>query len=136
MDKDVIAFYESRNLPIEDLILKGKARGVRKGFVEQALIQTVKDFQDGKVKKPISIAWAVWALAKRLSGKEYAKRIRHELKEKAELIQTIETLEVNLKKEKERNDNLEIILIQMGLWFPVILAGIAVYLWNNGYIRW
>jgi len=137
MDKEIIDFYQSRNLPIENLIRIGQRyHGLKKPFVEEALIGTYQDYQDGKIKKDISIGWSVWSLAKLLSGKEYAKKIGHELKEKKELIETVEGLEDLLQMERQRGDRLRDVLVLVSILFPITVWIAFEYALELGVVSW
>ena len=138
MDKDVLEFYREKKLPIEDLKRTAKHRGFGRALNE-ALIQTVKDHKDGKIKKDISIAHHFWNIAKLYSSREYEKTIKHELKEKKELVDTIDGLEELLQIEHTRGNKFKSALWIVCSLFPavaILIAGLLEYIYQNKFFGW
>ena len=138
MDKDVLDFYRSHNLPIEDIKKTAKRRGFGRALNE-ALIQTFYDYKDGKIKKDISIAHHFWNIAKAFSSREYEKTIVHEMKEKKELLDTIEGLEELLQIEHTRGNKFKSALWIVCSLFPavaILVAGLLEYIYQNKFFGW
>ena len=86
MKPEVIEFYQSKHLPIEQLLSRGQQRnGLNKSSIYESLEQVYYEYQDSKIQKDILIAWRVWQVAKTVSGKRFDKL----LKTKEQLNETI-----------------------------------------------
>lgn len=94
MEAKIIEFYQSKKIPIEQIVQKGCShRGLKESSIYEALEKVYVEYQDGKIQKDLMIAWRVWALAKEVSGYEFEKL----LKTKEQLKDEIENLQKNIK---------------------------------------
>ena len=77
MKPEVIKFYKSKGLPIEQIIQRGSyVRGLKQAPIYEALERIYHDYKKGKIEKDLSIVWRVWALAQAVSGRTFDKLLK------------------------------------------------------------
>lgn len=95
MKPEIIEFYQSKGLPIEQIIRRGKIyRGLQVPPIYEAMELVYHEYLEGKIQKDILIVWRVWQLAKTVSGKRFEKL----LKTKEQLNEKIAGLEILLNR--------------------------------------
>ena len=115
MESKIIEFYQSKKLPIEQIINRGKSyRGLNEACIYEALEKTYHEYQDGKIQKDLMIAWRVWALAKEVSGAKFNK-----------LLKTKKQLEVEIEKLQKANQVLKLKLL-IAIVSGIVLFGATV----------
>jgi len=115
MEAKIIEFYQSKKLPIEQIIKSGKNRsGLKEACIYEALEKVYEEYQEGKIQKDIMIAWRVWALAKVVSGKKFEK-----------LLKTKKQLEDEIEKLQKINEALKLKLL-IAIVLGIVLFGATV----------